>query len=67
MTLVADVFPEIPFPKNMVSKYLKGRVSEDPWIDNKTNGSKHCCNLNGRTSTIFINHCEGSFIENSLF
>ena len=30
MTLVADVFPEIPFPKNMVSKYLKGRVSEDP-------------------------------------
>ena len=30
MTLVADVFPEIPFPKDMVSKYLKGRVSEDP-------------------------------------
>ena len=67
MTLLADVFAEIRFPKNMVSKYLKRRVSEDPYRDNKANGSKHCCNLNGRTSTIFINHCEGSFIEKSLF
>ena len=30
MTLVGDVFPEIPAPRNMLTKSLKGRVSEDP-------------------------------------
>ena len=30
MSLVADVFKEIPVPKKMVDKNLKSRVSEDP-------------------------------------
>ena len=32
-------------------------------LDNKTNGSKHCCNLNNSSLTKFINHCEGGSIE----
>ena len=46
--------------KIWLDKCLKRRVSEDPWTDNTANGSTHCCNLNGSTSTLFINHCEGS-------
>ena len=30
MILMADVFAEIPAPKNMVDKCLKSHVSEDP-------------------------------------
>ena len=34
MILMADVFAEIPAPKNMVDKCPKSRVSEDPWTEN---------------------------------
>ena len=44
-------------------KCLKRRVSEDPWTKNTVNGSTHCCNVNGSTFTLFINHCEGNCIE----
>ena len=53
--------------KIWLDKCLKSPVSEDPQIDNKRSGSKHSCNLNDRTFTIFINHCEGSCIGKSLF
>ena len=53
--------------KKWLDKCLKSRVSEDPYTDNKANGSKHCCNLNSSTFRIFINHCEGSCIGKSLF
>ena len=66
MTLIADAFPEIPAPKNMV-KYLKSPVSEDPWTDNTANEWKYCSNLNFSPFTIFINHCAGSCIGKSFF
>ena len=50
-----------------LDRCLKSRVSEDPQTDNKANGSKHCCNLNSSTFTLFINHCEFNCIGNSLF
>ena len=42
--------------KIWLDKYLKSRVSDDPYTDNKENGSKQCSNLNDSTFTIFINH-----------
>ena len=39
MSLIADVFLNLPTPKN---KGLKGAVSEDPSARNMVNGSKHC-------------------------
>ena len=53
--------------KTSLDKCLTSRVSEDPLIDNMANGSKHCCNLNDSTFTIFINHCEGDYVAKSLF
>ena len=67
MTLIADVFPEILTHKICLDKCLKSRVSGDPKTENTGNGSTQCCNLSGSTSTIFINHREGSCIGKSLF
>ena len=53
--------------KIWLDKRLKSRVSDDLETENTPNGSTHCGNLNGRTFTIFINHCEGSCIGKSLF
>ena len=55
------------FSKIWLDKNLKSHVLEDPYTDNKKNGSKHCCNLNDSTFTISLNHCKGSCIEKSLF
>ena len=60
-------FPKYRLRKTWLDKCLKNRVSEDRYTDNMGNGSKQCCNLNDRTFTIFINHCECSCIEKSLF
>ena len=53
--------------KIWLDKCLKSRVSEDPWTDNTANGSTHCCNLNGSTFTLFINHCEDNCLGKILF
>ena len=47
--------------------YLKGRVSDDPYTDNKENDSRHCRNLNDSTFTKFIKRSKGSCIGKSLF
>ena len=67
MTLTADVFPEKLVRKIWLDKCLKSRVSEDPWTDNRTNGSTRCCDLNVSTFTLFINHSEGNCIRGILF
>ena len=67
MTLTADVFLELLAPKNVVRIDLKKCVSQDASTDNIANGSKHCCNLNDSTFTIFINHCGRSCIGKNLF
>ena len=53
--------------KTWLDKSLKIRVLEDPSTDNMVNGSKHCCNLNDSTFTIFINNCEVSALEKVSF
>ena len=53
--------------KTWLDECLKSFVSEDPLKDNMATGSKHCWNLNNRTFTIFINHCEVICIGKSLF
>ena len=47
-------------------QYLLNRENLRQQIHN-VNGSKHCWNLNSSSFTIFINHCEGSYIGKSPF
>ena len=60
-------FPKYWVPKTSLDKCLKSRVAEDPSTNNMANGSKHCCNLNDRNFTIFINHCGYNYVGESLF
>ena len=60
-------FRKYRLPKTWLDKYLKSRVSADPYRENAAYVSKHCCNLNGSAFIIFINHCEGSWCGKSLF
>ena len=39
--------------------FLKSPVSEDPLTGKMVSGSKDCCNLNGRTVTIFSDNFDG--------
>ena len=57
MTLTADVFPQL-------HTYIP--VSEDPSTSNMVRGTKHCWNLNDTPFTIFIDHCEGSWVGKSV-
>ena len=59
MSLIADWFPKLRTPKNVVKYSSKKSVSGEPLTRNMVNGSKHCCNLNGSTLTIFSDHFEG--------
>ena len=45
MTLIADVFPTLRNPKNMVRSMPKSPVSEDHAKSNMVNAPKHCSNL----------------------
>ena len=40
MTLIAQIFPELPTPKNMVKSISKSTVSRDPSENNMVNGAK---------------------------
>ena len=53
--------------KTWLDNCLKIRVSEDPETDNMANGLKQCCNLNGRSFSIFIKHFRGRYVGMSLF
>ena len=53
--------------KTWLDQCLKSCVSKVPRTHNMANGSKQCCNLNGSTFTIFINHCGGNYDGNTLF
>ena len=46
--------------KTGLDKYHKSIASEYPWTINMVNRPKHCCNLNGVTFIIFIDHCESN-------
>ena len=60
-------FEKYELPKRGLDQCLKNPVSEDLSTSNMVNGSKHCCNLDDRTFTIFIDHCEHNSLEKSLF
>ena len=44
----------------------KSQFTEDPSTSNMINTPKSCWNLNGSTFTIFIDHCEGNWVGQSL-
>ena len=46
--------------KTWLDNCQKSPVSEDPLKRNMINEPKHYSNLNGRSFTIFIDHCEGN-------
>ena len=60
-------FPKKDDPHSWLDKCLTSCVSQDPSTDIKAIGLKHCWNLNGSTSTVFINHCEGNYAGKSSF
>ena len=60
MTLIADLFPKLRTPENVVDIYPKSPVSKDPLLDNMLNGFKHFSYLENSTVTIFTDHLEGN-------
>ena len=67
MTLIADLFPKLRTPENVVRYMSKSPVSKDPLTGNMVNGFKHCCDLNDSTVTIFSDQFEGNWVGKSLF
>ena len=59
-------FGKSRLPKILSDKCLKSRVLDGLYTDNMANGLKHCCNLNGRTFTIFIKNFEGRYFGKRL-
>ena len=49
-----------------LGKCLKSPLSEDPLTTKVVNRTKHCFNLEKRTFTRSIDHCEGNGVEKSL-
>ena len=45
MTLIADVFPKLPTPKNLVRSMPKKSRFRGPTKSNMVNTPKHCSNL----------------------
>ena len=60
MTCIANLFPKLRTPKNVVRYMYKKFDSKDPLTGNIVNGFKHCCDLNHSTVTIFCDHFEGN-------
>ena len=60
MTLIADLFPELRTPENVLRYMSKKPVSKDPLTGNMVNWFKHCCDLDNSTVTIFTDHLEGN-------
>ena len=67
MTLIADLFPKLRTPENVVRYMSKESVSKDPLTGNIVNLSKHCCDLDNSTVTIFTDHLEGICVRKSPF
>ena len=67
MTLIADIFPKLCTPENVVRYMSKESVSKDPLMGNMVNLLKHCCDLDNSTVTIFTDHLEGICVRKSPF
>ena len=60
MTIIADIFPKLYTPENVVRYMSEESVSKDPLTGNMVNWLKHCCDLDNSTVTIFTDHLEGN-------
>ena len=67
MTFIAELFPKLRTPKNVVRYMSKKSRLKYPLTGNMVNGFKHCCDVNHGTVTIFSDHFEGNRVGKSLF
>ena len=67
MTFIADLFPKLRTPKNVVRYLSKKSRFKDPLTGNMVNALKHFCDLNNSTVTIFSDHFEGKWVEKVCF
>ena len=67
MTLIADLFPKLRTPENVVRYMSKESVSKDPLTVNMVNLFKNCCDLDNSTVTTFTDNLEGICVRKSPF
>ena len=58
MTLIADFFPKLRTPKDVVRYMWKKSRFKEPFDRQHDKGFKHCCNLDNRTVPIFTDDLE---------
>ena len=66
MTLRADVFAELPTPKEVFRWMSKKFGLKRPSYKRHGKQPKHCWNLQDSTFMIFIHHCKGNWVLKSL-
>ena len=66
MSLLAQVFPKLLTPKELVLKRLKGLASEHISGTNEFSGSKHCWNNDGTSISLFLHEYEVNWVGKSL-
>ena len=67
MTLIADVFPKLPAPKNVVRSMLKNLCFRGPFDRQHDKWLETVSKFERSTFKISINHCESSCIGKDLF
>ena len=60
MTLIADLFPKLRTPKNVLRYMSKKSRFKGPFDRQHGKRFKHCCDLNHSTVTIFSDHFESN-------
>ena len=60
MTFIADSFPKLRTPKNVVRYLSKKSRFKGPFDRQHGKWLKHCCDLKHSTITIFGDHFEGN-------
>ena len=64
MAVIAnDVFSKLRTPKKVVREMSKKSYFRGPL---ERQHGKHCFNVNDKTFSIFIDHCEGNIVEKGL-
>ena len=60
MTFIADLFPKLRTPKNVVRYMSKKSRFKGPFDRQHSKRVQTLCDLNQRTVTIFSDHAEGN-------
>ena len=60
MTFIADLFPKLRTPKNVVRYMSKKSRFKGPFERQHSTRVQTCCDLNHSTVTIFSDHVEGN-------